>query len=82
MNSNNSIHRDNEREGEWALSSTKEYGYEFDQDDEQLVELEPFEPEQISLIDKLMMGCGLLTLIVPVVLLLLTLILLGLAQQS
>lgn len=81
MNSNNSIHRDNEREG--ALSSTKEYGYEFDQDnDEQLVELEPYEPEQISLIDKLMMGCGLLTLIVPVILLLLAFILLGLAQQS
>lgn len=81
MNSNNSIYRDNEREG--ALSSTKEYGYEFDQDDdEQLVEVELHEPEQISLIDKLMMGCGLLTLIVPVILLLLAFILLGLAQQS
>lgn len=52
MNSNNSIHCDNEREREWALSSTKEY--EFDQADEESVEVELYEPEQISLIDKLM----------------------------
>lgn len=51
-------------------------------DDEPSVGLELDESEQISLIDKLMMGCGILTLIVPVVLLVLGLFLLALAQQS
>lgn len=47
-----------------------------------LEEQERDEPEHLSLAQKFLMFCGVLTLIVPVILLVLTLILLSLAQQS
>lgn len=47
-----------------------------------LDEQEQDEPEQLSLIQKFMMGCAVLTLIVPVILLVAIFILLSLAQQA
>ena len=47
-----------------------------------LEEQEQDEPEQLSLVQRFMMGCAVLTLIVPVILLVAIFILWSLAQQS
>jgi len=74
------------RDNKLAVDSSPSEGYEdeggYELEDVAVQESEQDEPEGISLPDKLMMGCAISTLIVPVILLVIALILFSLAQQS
>ncbi len=74
---NNRVQQD-KHEGALALSGSHSHSTVSDEDS---VELVPFERERISLPDKVMVGCAVLTLVVPVLLLIVGLIWLSFVQE-